>query len=177
MSTVRRFGRTGYSAARPVPRPRGWKRLLAARWEIAAGLVILTSASLITAEVFPTVANAAIPTRSVGLCTGAGATNCVIDGDTIRWAGHTIRLEDIDAPEIRDFKCSSELALGNQATERLRELMGSPNIELIRTGGRDEDRYGRKLRVVSDGQHSLGAILVAEGLARPWDGARRSWCT
>jgi len=173
MSTIRRFGRAGF---RPTPRPRGWRRVLAARWEIVAGLVILTSASPITAEVFPTVANAALPPRSVSLCAGAGATDCVVDGDTIRWAGQIIRLEDIDAPEIRDFKCPSEQALGNRATERLRELMGSPNIELIHTGGRDEDRYGRKLRVVSDGQHSLGAILVAEGLARPWDGARRSWC-
>ncbi|KKB77391.1 hypothetical protein VW29_18320 [Devosia limi DSM 17137] len=121
-------------------------------------------------------ADAALPRRGVNLCTGAAATDCVIDGDTIRWAGQIIRLQDIDAPEIRDFKCPAEQALGNRATERLRELMGSPIIELTRIGSRDEDRYGRKLRVVSDGRHSLGAILVAEGLARPWDGARRSWC-
>jgi endonuclease YncB( thermonuclease family) len=41
---------------------------------------------------------------------------------------------------------------------------------------RDADRYGRKLRVVTRNGRSLGDILVAEGLARRWDGRRRSWC-
>jgi micrococcal nuclease len=43
-------------------------------------------------------------------------------------------------------------------------------------GGRDEDRYGRKLRTIARGGRSLGDMLVAEGLARRWDGGRRSWC-
>ena len=33
------------------------------------------------------------------LCTGGQRSNCVIDGDTIRYAGTSISLEDIDAPE------------------------------------------------------------------------------
>ena len=41
---------------------------------------------------------------------------------------------------------------------------------------RDEDQYGRKLRIVTRDGRSLGQILVAEGLARTWDGARHPWC-
>jgi micrococcal nuclease len=47
---------------------------------------------------------------------------------------------------------------------------------VVRSGLRDEDRYGRKLRTIERDGRSLGDVLVAEGLARPWDGARRSWC-
>lgn len=41
---------------------------------------------------------------------------------------------------------------------------------------RESDRYGRLLRVVVRGGESVGAVLVAEGLARRWDGARHPWC-
>jgi endonuclease YncB( thermonuclease family) len=47
---------------------------------------------------------------------------------------------------------------------------------VVATGGRDEDRYGRKLRVVQRDGRSIADTLIAEGLARRWDGARRSWC-
>jgi endonuclease YncB( thermonuclease family) len=41
---------------------------------------------------------------------------------------------------------------------------------------RDEDRYGRKLRILTRGGQSLGELLVEEGLARYYEGGRRSWC-
>jgi endonuclease YncB( thermonuclease family) len=66
--------------------------------------------------------------------------------------------------------------LGRRATQRLLELMNAGPFRMTRRGGRDEDRYGRKLRVIERAGRSVGAILVAEGLARPWDCARRSWC-
>ena len=91
-------------------------------------------------------------------------------------APSTLALEDIDAPETYQHKCDSELALGNRATNRLLELINFGPFELVNRGGRDEDRYGRKLRTIERGGRSLGEILVAEGLARRWDGARRSWC-
>jgi endonuclease YncB( thermonuclease family) len=43
-------------------------------------------------------------------------------------------------------------------------------------GSRDVDSYGRKLRIVANGGGSIGAQLVDEGLARPWNGGRRPWC-
>jgi len=100
----------------------------------------------------------------------------VIDGDTIRYHGVKIRLADIDAPETYEPKCSSELALGQRATDRFLELINAGPFEVVAAGERDMDGYGRKLRLIERGGHSLGAILVSEGLARRWDGARRSWC-
>ena len=70
----------------------------------------------------------------------------------------------------------SELALGQKAKFRLLELVNAGPFEVSATAGRDEDIYGRKLRLIVRNGQSLGAVLVAEGLARPWDGARRSWC-
>lgn len=113
-------------------------------------------------------------TQQHGFCNGAG-WNCVIDGDTFRRHGETIRIADIDAPEVRDFKCAAEKALGDRTTARLRELLSAGPYELIRID-RDEDVYGRKLRIVVRGGVSLGEQLVAEGLARRWTGARRGWC-
>jgi endonuclease YncB( thermonuclease family) len=54
--------------------------------------------------------------------------------------------------------------------------MSAGPFEVVHSGGRDEDIYGRKLRVIERGGRSLADTLVAEGLARRWDGARRSWC-
>ena len=110
------------------------------------------------------------------LCRHGYRDNCVIDGDTIRYQGVKIRLGDIDAPETYEPKCSSELALGQRATDRFLELINAGPFEVVATGGRDVDGYGRKLRLIERDGHSLGAILVSEGLARRWDGARRSWC-
>ncbi|MDP2620343.1 MAG: thermonuclease family protein [Hyphomicrobiales bacterium] len=110
------------------------------------------------------------------ICVRAKQQNCVIDGDTIRHGGLTIRLEDIDTPETHKPKCASEAALGRRATSRLLELLNDGPFEVVHTGGRDKDIYGRKLRVIMRDGRSVGHTLVAEGLARYWDGARRSWC-
>ncbi|HKH68834.1 MAG TPA: thermonuclease family protein, partial [Reyranella sp.] len=82
----------------------------------------------------------------------------------------------IDAPEVRNFKCAAELDLGRRATNRLRELMNAGPFQFVHQGGADEDKYGRKLRAIERNGRSLGDILVAEGLARRWDGGRRGWC-
>jgi micrococcal nuclease len=107
------------------------------------------------------------------LCIAATQQNCVVDGDTIRYGGTKIRLEDIDTPETHEPGCASEAALGRRATRRLLELVNAGPFQLVRTGGRDEDRYGRKLRTITRGGRSVGDVLIAEGLARP---SRRSWC-
>jgi micrococcal nuclease len=109
------------------------------------------------------------------LCALARQPNCVVDGDTIWYGGVKIRLADIDTPETFEPRCAGEAALGRQATLRLLELMNAGPFE-ITGGGRDEDLYGRKLRVIERDGRSLGDMLIAEGLARRWDGARRSWC-
>lgn len=109
-------------------------------------------------------------------CTGGHRIACVIDGDTLWINGTKVRVADIDAPEISEPKCASELALGNRATERLIELVNQGPFELKAWPGRDTDRYGRALRVLVRNGHSLGDILVSEGLARTWTGRREPWC-
>jgi micrococcal nuclease len=111
-----------------------------------------------------------------GLCHTGGGTNCVVDGDTIWLHGVKIRIADIDAPETHPPRCASEGELGDRATSRLRQLLNAGPFEVEQRGERDEDRFGRKLRVLARHGKSLGDTLVAEGLARKWDGARHPWC-
>ena len=109
------------------------------------------------------------------ICRTGGGTKCVVDGDTAWIGGTKVRVADIDAPETHPPRCQREAELGERATLRLAELMNAGPFEL-RTVDREVDRYGRRLRVLTRDGRSLGDQLVAEGLARTWDGRRRPWC-
>ena len=109
------------------------------------------------------------------LCHSGGGMNCVVDGDTFWLAGEKYRIADIDTPETHPPRCEIEAQLGGRATERLQALLNEGPFSL-ESGDRETDRYGRNLRIVSRDGQSIGAILVAEGLARPWEGSRRPWC-
>lgn len=109
------------------------------------------------------------------LCRGARGT-CVVDGDTIWLAGENIRIADINTPEVSSPQCAAEARLGTRATRRLQQLLNAGPFQ-IRRGLRDEDVYGRKLRTLHRDGQSLGAILVAEGLAHEWRGYKESWCS
>jgi endonuclease YncB( thermonuclease family) len=76
------------------------------------------------------------------------------------------RFADIDAPETGGAKCPEEAALGGRATTRLAEILSSAPFILQTVGSRDEDQYGRKLRIVILNGQSIGNILVNERLAR-----------
>jgi micrococcal nuclease len=110
------------------------------------------------------------------LCAEAPRTTCVVDGDTFWLDGEKVRIADINAPETHGARCPSERALGDAATRRLIRLLNAGPFELA-AGARDRDRYGRALRTVLRHGRSLGAQLVAEGLAEPWRGRRSEWCT
>lgn len=100
----------------------------------------------------------------------------VIDGDTFVALGERIRIADIDTPEV-EGRCPAETALAARATTRMRALLNAGPFELHPlASGRDEDRYGRKLRIVTRAGRSLGDQMVAEGLARTWSGRREPWC-
>ncbi len=100
----------------------------------------------------------------------------VIDGDTFDYGGVRVRVADIDTPEVHG-RCAYETELAARATRRMRVLLADGPFELQPlASGRDEDRYGRKLRIVTRGGRSLGDQLVAEGLARTWSGRREPWC-
>jgi micrococcal nuclease len=109
------------------------------------------------------------------LCSYDSGDDCVVDGDTFRYRGQTIRIADIDTPEVFSFRCAAEKELGERATDRLHVLLNAGPFDLG-SYERDEDQYGRKLRIVSRDGQSLGMMLVREGLAREWDGSRHPWC-
>lgn len=108
-------------------------------------------------------------------CSGAIRRNCVVDGDTFWLMGDKIRIADINTPEVSEPQCSAERELGARAAQRLLEILNAGGFSL-ETVDRDEDQYGRKLRIVTRRGDSLGEALVKEGLAERWRGYRGSWC-
>lgn len=112
---------------------------------------------------------------SFGLCHSGGGRNCVVDGDTFWFAGDKYRIADIDTPETHPAHCAEEAALGQAATARLHQWLNAGAFRM-ESAGRDVDRYDRKLRIVMRDRESVGAVLIVDGLARPWEGRRRPWC-
>lgn len=109
------------------------------------------------------------------ICGGGQRVTCVVDGDTFWLNRQKIRIADIDTPELSPPRCEAERVRGEAAKRRLGELLNAGAFSLV-AGDRDEDQYGRKLRTVTRNGASIGDTLVAEGLARRWDGARHPWC-
>lgn len=111
------------------------------------------------------------------LCAGPIRVTCVVDGDTIWYKGEKIRLADLDAPEVFSPACPREAELGRRATARLQALLAAGPFTLEPNPvGRARDRYGHTLMVATRGGESIGARLVAEGLAERWGGPRVEWC-
>ncbi|WP_260687559.1 thermonuclease family protein [Rhizobium laguerreae] len=118
----------------------------------------------------------------------------VTDGDTIRLIdGTRVRLVGYNSPEKFEPQCSKEAALGNRASERLRQLVAtgsSTDVQLVQcsckpgTEGTKKCNYGRSCgRLVIDGR-DVGQTLISEGLAVPFlCGATgcpptpRPWCS
>lgn len=149
-------------------------------WAMVATLVgVATVSELSPTSLFsrpvPTATGATEVRASFSLCHTGGGYNCVVDGDTIWLEGQNIRVADIDAPETHEPRCPSEKELGDRATLRLQQLVNSGAVTL-QPIDRDEDNYGRKLRIVLVDGASVGDALVSEGLARWYAGGRRPWC-
>jgi endonuclease YncB( thermonuclease family) len=117
----------------------------------------------------------------------------VIDGDTIRvyQKQPNVRLVGFNAPETRRASCDAERELGAKATRRVRDLVrdGSLDFEFVAcscppgTEGTPPCNYGRRCGTLKANGLDVGAILIAEGLAVPFQcGERRCpktprpWC-
>ncbi len=100
----------------------------------------------------------------------------VVDGDTVRLAGETIRLTGFDTPETYRARCDAELAQGEAATVRLRQLINRATVAELAYLPRHDD-YGRDLaRLTLDGRN-VADTMVGEGFARRYGGGqRRPWC-
>ena len=127
------------------------------------------------------------PTRVAGVYPSS-----VIDGDTVRVRGRTFRLLGFDTPETgRRSGCAHESDLGDRATQRLRDLIGSAaSVELTPlpcacrpgTHGTNECNHGRSCGTLRADGRDIGDILIAEGLARSYSCGttgcprRGQWC-
>lgn len=116
------------------------------------------------------------PTARFSICGAAARIDCVVDGDTFWIGGEKVRIAGIDTPELHPARCAEEERRGEAAKQRLRELLNGGEVTLHRADAPDRDRYGRLLRNASVGGRDVGAALIAESLARPYGGGRRSWC-
>lgn len=104
----------------------------------------------------------------------------LVDGDTIKIDGITIRLLDIDTPETWKPRCDREYVLGLDAKQRLRQLLDSGPVSYEPNG---IDRYGRVLAHVYVGSTDVSAVLLSEGFALPYVPGKaakldrlRHWC-
>jgi endonuclease YncB( thermonuclease family) len=105
---------------------------------------------------------------------GPLATCRAVDGDTLRCGAERVRIVGLDTPEMQG-RCAAESRLARRAQERLAAL----SAEGVALEAKGRDRYDRLLAVVRDRDgRDLAAILIREGLARPYDGRgpRASWC-
>lgn len=114
----------------------------------------------------------------------------VVDGDTFEarvtvWFGQEVttlvRLRGLDAPE-RAARCEAEADGARRAARALADLLGSGRVAIRNVGG---DKYfGRVIAdavvTAPDGGFPpthVGPALIAQGVARPYDGRRRAtWC-
>ena len=119
-------------------------------------------------------------TFALGIAAAAHAhTWRVIDGDTIKLDGETIRIANIDTPEIRHAQCDAERRLGLVARDELDRILARGEIRLTRgdpASGRKTDKYGRTLGLITVDGQDVGEEMVSRQMARPWEGKRRAWC-
>lgn len=84
----------------------------------------------------------------------------VWDGDTFYAGDETVRLRDVDAPELGSPGAYA-------AARRLRELLRQGPVTIV---PRAEDAYGRTVADVYVGGRNVAAVLAAEGFVtvRSW---------
>ena len=97
----------------------------------------------------------------------------MIDGDTADIGDQRYRLVGYHTPETYKPRCDYEKALGTEATRRARELVRmAGSVEIVELSGRD--KYGLGLARMFICGDDIENILVSEGLARRYQGGRRS---
>lgn len=108
----------------------------------------------------------------------------VTDGDTFKarvpvWQGievtTAVRIQGVDTPELRG-KCEHERVLAGKAKDALSEILNSGKAITLRNV--DDDKYSGRVaaQVFVDGE-SVADKLIKRGLARPYEGGKRSgWC-
>lgn len=106
----------------------------------------------------------------------------VVDGDTIKLGSQSIRIEGIDAPELKG-DCANEKSTAQLAKYRLVTLLGNNadgHLTTVVVTPSGVDRYKRTLASVTADNVDVGEVLMKEGLARKWtkkwDRKAEPWC-
>jgi endonuclease YncB( thermonuclease family) len=107
----------------------------------------------------------------------------VVDGDTLMvnarpWPQQTVsvlvRIRGIDTPELH-AKCASLRELALAAKDVLKEALSAGDGKLSLTSISGDKYFGRVVADVSfDHGHNAAAIMLAAGLARPYDGGKKA---
>lgn len=84
----------------------------------------------------------------------------VVDGDTLKIGGRSMRIHGIDAPEMKQ-RCGDWPA-GELAQEALAAMVTG---RTVRCEGRGNDRYGRMLATCNVDGFDLGAEMVRSGMS------------
>lgn len=136
--------------------------------------IVVVTIGISVATIFHDDPAAAARTAQFGQCYNAQGPNCVLDGDTIYVGGVKVEIAGMEAPRIRDARCSSERDRGIEAASRLADLLNSGRVT---ASGTFLDQSGRDVRSVQVKGHDVGEAMISSGLARSYAGAKRQpWC-
>jgi endonuclease YncB( thermonuclease family) len=145
-----------------------------------AGVVLLafSIAALIVgisvATIFRNDPAAAARAMRFGQCYNAPGPNCVLDGDTIEFAGEKLQIAGIEAPKIDGARCSNERERGIEAAVRLAYLL---NKGKVATAGQVAGPDGQtRTKVEVDGL-DVGVAMVNAGVARDSGEGPGDWCS
>lgn len=103
------------------------------------------------------------------LCEALPHITCVWSGDSFYLRGEMVHLSDAIAPQRYASECAAASQLSWRSATRLRDLLNAGPFEL-------QDVEGSALTLVARDGQSLGALLVGEGLAKPWSVETPNWC-
>src|SRR5262245_18090141 len=96
----------------------------------------------------------------------------VVDGDTVRIAGVSIRLTDYDTPELFSPRCPRERMWAEAAKLELERIISQIKLELVPCATSNYGRLGRPLA-----EYMINRNLAAPYVCRPgWCPPKRNWC-
>ena len=107
------------------------------------------------------------------------ATPTVLDGDTVRIAGVSIRLTDYDAPELFHPRCAREYAWAQAAKRELEQTISRVSLRMVPCA---YSNYGRLCAEGTLDGKPLAAHMIAHNLAASYVCTpghcphKRNWC-
>ena len=103
-----------------------------------------------------------------------GNPNCVMDGDTIRLAGQTVKIAGIATPDIHAPQCAQEGELGAKAVQKLTALLNGGRVTL---GASARDSDGETRTAVLVNGRDVGSAMIDAGVAQERGSVEPDWCS